>query len=132
MSRRVFWLVRKDLLECLGNRMVMIPMIVLPLVKCVALPAALILLGLGSGTFRMNGAEQLERVLPLYRIPESFTEPIERLLHVFLNYTIMPFFLIIPLMISVIIAAHSVAGGKEKRTLETPLHTPLSNRDLVM
>lgn len=132
MSPKVLWLVRKDLQECLGDRMIILPMIVLPLVTCVAMPAALILLGLGSGTLQMNGAEQLERVLPFYDIPASFTAPVERLLYVFLNYTLMPIFLIIPLMVSVIIAANSVAGEKEKRSLETLLYTPLSNREFVL
>lgn len=91
-SRKVAWLVRKDLMQCLGNKMVLLPMIIIPLFFCAALPAAMIILGLGSGELQVNGFQQLERIL-----------------YVFLNYTIMPFFLIIPLMVSVIIAAHSVA-----------------------
>ena len=131
-SPKVMWLVRKDIQECLGNRMVLVPMFLLPLLLCVAMPALLILLGLGSGLSRMNGADQIERILPLYPIPEAFTEPVERVLYVFLNYTIMPLFLIIPLMVSVIIAAHSVAGEKEKQSLETLLYTPLSNKEFVL
>jgi ABC-2 type transport system permease protein len=102
-------------MECLGNNMVVLPMIILPLLMCVAMPAVMILLGLGSGTFQMNGVEQIERIL-----------------YVFLNFTIMPFFLIIPLMVSVIIAAHSVAGEKEKRSLETLLYAPISNQEFVL
>jgi ABC-2 type transport system permease protein len=69
-SRRILWLVRKDIMECLGNKMVLLPMIILPL--------------------------------------------------------------IIPLMASVIIAAHSVAGEKEKQSLETLLYTPITNEEFVV
>jgi ABC-type Na+ efflux pump permease subunit len=111
--------------------MVVLPMVILPLILCVAMPAAMILVGLGAGVSSINGVEQIERIMPFYRLPASFTEPVERILYVFLNYTLMPFFLIIPLMTSVIIAAHSVAGEKEKQSLETLLYTPLSNEEFV-
>jgi ABC-type Na+ efflux pump permease subunit len=119
-------------MECLGNKMVLLPMIVLPLILCAAMPAAVIVLGLGSGVFEMSGAEQIERILPLYDIPAGFTGTAERVFYVFLNYILMPIFLIIPLMVSVIIAAHSVAGEKEKQSLETLLYTPISNREFVL
>jgi ABC-2 type transport system permease protein len=39
--------------------------------------------------------------------------------------------LLVPVMASTIIAANSIVGEKERHTLETLLHTPLSNRELL-
>jgi ABC-2 type transport system permease protein len=131
-SRKIYWIVRKDLAECLGNRIVVIPMIILPLMLCVIMPAAMIVLGLSQGVLVMNGSQFIERILPLYNIPAIYADAMDRLLYVFLNYTMMPFFLIIPMMASSVIAANSVAGEKERKTLETLLYAPLSNREFVM
>jgi ABC-2 type transport system permease protein len=129
--RKSLWLARKDLKESLSNPMVVAPMIVLPLVVCVVLPAALIILGLKGGIASINGTELIERILPLYRIPARFTDLTEKLLYVFLNFTVMPFFTIIPVMSAAVLSANSVAGEKERHTLETLLYAPITNRELV-
>jgi ABC-type Na+ efflux pump permease subunit len=49
-----------------------------------------------------------------------------------LGYLIAPLFLIIPLMVSAVLAADAFAGEKERRTIETLLHLPISNRDLYL
>jgi ABC-2 type transport system permease protein len=131
-SRKIWYLVRKDLMESLGNRMVVLPMIALPLILCVAMPAAMIILGLRSGVYIVSGSQLIERILPLYDIPARLAGAPERLLYVFLNYIIMPFFYIIPIMSSAVLAANSVAGEKERRSLETLLYSPISNRELVL
>jgi ABC-type Na+ efflux pump permease subunit len=130
--RKVGWLVRKDLKEALGNKFVVLPMFILPLVLCVAIPVLLVYLGLELGAIASSGAQSLERLLPLYDIPGRLVDPVERMLYVFLNYTMMPFFIIIPIMLSGVIAANSVAGEKERKSLETLLYTPLSNREFVL
>jgi ABC-type Na+ efflux pump permease subunit len=53
------------------------------------------------------------------------------MLYVFLNYSFVPLFIIVPLMVSSIVAANSVVGEKERGTLETLLYTPLTNRELL-
>jgi len=46
------------------------------------------------------------------------------------NYMFAPMFLIVPLMVSSIIAADSFVGERERRTLEALLYTPVSDADL--
>src|SRR5690606_16359847 len=41
-------------------------------------------------------------------------------------------FLIVPLMVSAVIAADAFAGEKERRTLESMLNLPVSDRDLFI
>jgi ABC-type Na+ efflux pump permease subunit len=52
--------------------------------------------------------------------------------YVFALYIFAPFFLIIPLMASSVIASDSFAGEKERKTIEALLATPLSDSELML
>ncbi len=56
----------------------------------------------------------------------------ERLLVLILGYLLAPLFLVVPLMVSAVLAADAFAGEKERRTLEALLHLPISDRDLFI
>ena len=128
---RVKAIVKKDLLELKANKMAVTPMIIVPLVLCVALPAAITLLALRLDISAINGSELIKGLLPFYAIPESFDTVARQILYVFLNYMFVPFFMLIPIMVSSIVAANSVVGEKERKTLETLLYTPVTNREFV-
>jgi ABC-type Na+ efflux pump permease subunit len=129
---RVSAIVRKDLLELRKNKLAMMPMVVVPLVLCVLLPGVLTALALMLDISAVNGSDFIERLLPVYDVPTEFTTTAVRVLYVFLNYMFVPFFMLVPIMVSSVIAANSVVGEKERRTLETLLYTPVSNRELIM
>jgi ABC-type Na+ efflux pump permease subunit len=130
--RRVSAIARKDLKEVSGSRQVIVPMAVVPLVMCVLLPAVVLLVALNIGEAGMGSMGALVKLAERYPVPALFTTPVDRLLFVFLNYTFLPFFMIIPLMVSSIIAANSIVGEKERGTLETLLYTPVTNRELII
>jgi ABC-2 type transport system permease protein len=130
--RRVSAIVRKDLQEVTSNRTVVLPMAIVPLVMCVVLPSAILLVGLNLGGEALGNMAGLAGLADRYPVPPGYTSMIDRLLFVFLNYSFLGFFLIIPLLVSSIIAANSVVGEKERGTLETLLYTPVSNRELVL
>ena len=129
--RRVFAIVRKDLGEVTGSRSVMIPMAIVPVVLCLVLPAVVLLLGLNGGADAMGNIDTLARLADRYPVPAVFQTTVDRLLYVLLNYTFLPFFLIVPVLVSTFIAANAVVGEKERGTLETLLYTPVTNRELV-
>ena len=128
---RVKALVRKDIGEVFSSKMTLVPLVVVPLVLCVLLPAGLMLAGFLLDVALIQGVQFLEKVIPLYPIPDALENITHQMLFIFFNYTFVPFFMIIPLMISSLIAANSVVGEKERGTLETLLYTPISNRELV-
>ena len=129
---RVKAIVRKDLSELRANKMAMVPMIIVPVVLCVVVPAVLTFLSLRLDISAVNGAAFIERMLPVYNIPAGFTTTSARITYVFLNYIFVPFFLLVPVMVSSIMAANSVVGEKERKTLETLLYTPITNREFVL
>jgi len=129
---RVKAIVRKDLTELRANRMAMIPMAVVPLVLCVLLPAALTFLALKLDLAAVNGAAFIERMLPSYNIPAGFDTMAAKIVYVFLNYLFLPFFMLVPVMVSSIVAANAVVGEKERKTLESLLYTPVTNREFTI
>ena len=69
----------------------------------------------------------------LENIPGDFADPIlalpadEQLVVLVLGYLLAPLFLIVPLMVSAVLAADAFAGEKERKTLESLLHLPISD-----
>src|SRR5205085_3354928 len=58
--------------------------------------------------------------------------PRERLLVLVDGYLLAPLFLIVPLMLAAVLAADAFAGEKERKTLESLLHQPVPDRDLLL
>src|SRR3954467_5479877 len=71
-------------------------------------------------------------------VPGDLAKPILRLpvrqqLVVLVNgYLLAPLFLIVPLMVSAVLAADAFAGEKERKTLESLLHLPMSDREIFV
>lgn len=71
-------------------------------------------------------------------VPESLARPLdglpddERLIRLFLGFLVAPLFVMVPLMVSAVLAADSFAGERDRRTLETLLHTPVPEREMYL
>jgi len=122
-------LTRHDLTAVRRSPAVIIPILVLPLFLLVLLP-------LSIGIAARNPDMSVDRYLDL--LPGRLADPIEalpdseRLIVLVLGYLIAPMFLIVPLMVSAVLAADSFAGEKDRRTLETLLHSPVRDRELYL
>ncbi len=66
-------------------------------------------------------------VKPILDLPER-----EQIIVLVLGYLLSPLLLVIPLMVSAVLAADAFAGEKERRTLEGLLYLPISDRDLFL
>ena len=132
-ARRIRAVMRKDLRELAANPMVVIPMAVVPALMCVIVPCAITIAALSAGAEQLNrGAEQIAKLIPLYDVPFVFSDPVSRLLYVVLNYTFLPMFMIVPVMMATLISANAIVGEKERKTLETLLSTPITNREFIV
>ncbi len=125
--RAVMW---KDLTAVRRSKAVVLPMLLVPLLLFVFLPA-----GVG---FAARAVTHVNVDAFLSRLPGDVAAPIRQLpareqLVVLVNgYLLAPLFLIVPLMVSVVLAADSFAGEKERKTIEVLLHLPISDRDLFL
>ena len=86
-----------------------------------------------SYTQSISSLKPLLEYLPKH-VQEELKEMNEMqiLVYVMLKYFFAPFFLIIPLMVSNVIASDSFAGEKERKTIEALLATPLSDSELFL
>jgi ABC-type Na+ efflux pump permease subunit len=120
---------RRDLQAVRRSKAVVLPMLVVPTILLVLLPASV---GLAAN----DRSVDVDRFLGL--LPAQLTEPIlglpvrEQLVVLILGYLVAPLFLIVPLMVSAVLAGDAFAGEKERKTLESLLHLPLRDRDLYI
>lgn len=125
----------KDLWLALKQPMVLWPLILLPVILLVGMPAFM------AGTFMSIPPEEFtqdadmdaffnnmpESMLADLRVIES---PREQMVYLFLVYIFAPMFLVLPLMVSSVIGSDSFAGEKERKTMEALLYTPTTDVEL--
>ena len=122
-------IMRRDLAAVARSKAVMLPMLLVPLLLLVMLPLSVGLAANGS-------ALDVDQFLSM--LPGRLAEPVtalpdrEQLVVLVLGYLVAPLFLIVPLMVSAVLASDAFAGEKERKTLETVLHLPVRDRDLYI
>jgi ABC-2 type transport system permease protein len=121
--------VAKDYRAIRRSKPIVIPMVAVPGLLLVIVP---FFIGLYARNAEVN---DIERALD--RLPGGFADPIldlptEERLVVLVAYLLAPLLLIIPIMVSAVLAGDAFAGEKERRTLETLLHLPIPDRELFV
>jgi ABC-2 type transport system permease protein len=126
---------RKDWREVSRNWQVILPIVVVPIMFSIALPVLILLIPSlaalpGSS---LGGLETMIQNLPDH-VQRELAEMTDQqvLVYIMSLYFLAPFFLIIPLMTSSVIASDSFAGEKERKTIEALLATPLSDSELLI
>jgi len=124
----------RDLIVVTRSKAMMLPMLIVPLIFVVAIPAAV---GLFAPQMAAAGeAGDFEQFLEIMPAPirETFAGYNEAQLIVvaILEHLFAPMFLIIPMMVASTIAAGSFVGEKERKTLEALLHTPTTDTELFL
>jgi ABC-type Na+ efflux pump permease subunit len=134
-ARAIRAIIRKDLKVVSRNKGVMLPIIIAPLVMFVILPWIVPLMPFLGELFGVtpNDAQGLISQMPA-GIQQEFAgyDLYQGFAIYFLVYIMASFFLIIPLMVSSVIAADSFAGEKERKTMEALLYTPTTDRELFI
>ena len=132
-TRAILAIVRKDLKVALQNKGVVLPIVILPLILFVAFPW---IMTYAFSFTDISGASMSNVDEMMARMPSGLLYELrgynqEQQMIVFaLVYMLAPMFLIMPLMVSSVIAADSFAGEKERKTLEALLYTPTTDREL--
>jgi ABC-2 type transport system permease protein len=128
--RVVATLAARDWRAVRRSKSVMIPMLAVPIILLIVMP-----FGIGLAAQARTGADLTNL---LSRVPGDMARPIrelpqrEQLIVLVNGYLLAPLFLIVPLMVSAVLAADAFAGEKERRTLESLLHLPVPDRALFL
>ncbi len=123
-TRSIWTIARKDLMEVQQNSMAWKPAIIVPFVFFVLIPVVILVLPgipfFQKQAFSSNvSIEQIRSVLPAEILSLIAGKTDAQIFpFVFLGYLFAPMFLIMPLMLSSIVAAESFAGERERKTLE--------------
>lgn len=133
MNWHAIWaIIEKDLKIVLQSKSVTIPLVTVPLLVAVVLPSVL---GFVMHSAGMLGQIDVQRLLAV--LPSTLTEqmagltPSQVVFYYILVYLFAPLYLILPIMVSNVIAADSFAGERERKTLEALLYTPTSDSELL-
>jgi ABC-type transport system involved in multi-copper enzyme maturation permease subunit len=135
--RAIMAIVWKDIKVLSRTKGVVLPLLIVPLFFTVFFPA--IFASLPQLT-RMAGLPQpVQGINDLFRhFPAGFQAelaaylPLQRMVVLMVVYYFAPMYLILPLMVSSVVAADSIAGEKERRTMEALLYTPTSDQELFV
>lgn len=132
---KVVLVFKKDWIEVRRNWQVTLPIIIVPLMISVLLPVLLTTIShiTGSSGASLSDFENLIRNMPTH-VQERVKIMSEKqaMVYIMALYFFAPFFLIIPLMASSVIASDSFAGEKERKTIEALLATPISDGELFL
>ena len=133
--RAVRAIVRKDLKVVFQNKGVSIPLIVVPLLIMSVMPTLAAFVPVlqdmpGAG---LSEIEPFLKAMPAGLQAElaGYSES-QTIIVLFLVYLLAPMYLVLPLMVASVIAADSFAGEKERKTMEALLHTPTTDRELLL
>lgn len=112
----LFKITKKDWREIKSNKQIIIPMIIVPLLFAVVLPFFIVILPILSGD------------------SDEFAEfgGVVGFIYYMANSQLMPSLVMIPLLVTMAIAADSWAGEKERKTAESILLLPVSDGDLLV
>jgi len=129
---RAWALASKDIRETLTTPQLILPLIMVPLVVVVGYPV-IFLVALRITPGAVNGLGDFFTSFPASAVPyfPGLTSA-GRAAYIGVVYLFSGFFLLVPVMVSTVIAANSFAGEKERRTLEGLLYTPISDTEMVV
>lgn len=125
----------KDWREIRRNWQVIGPLVIVPMLIAVMLPLVIILIPTLitiPGT-SLNIPVTMFENLPLeIKLEIAGMNISQQMVYVFILYFFAPFFLIIPIMASSVLASDSFAGEKDRKTIEALLATPLTDSELLL
>lgn len=126
---------RKDWREISRNWQVILPIVVIPVMFSVILP---VLIAVIPSITTAPGSSVAEFETMIKNLPNHVQDELagmtdqQAMLYIMALYFFAPFFLIIPLMASSVIASDSFTGEKERKTIEALLATPISDSKLFL
>ena len=120
----------RDLRLVRRSRAVLIPIVVVPIVLLLVPPLALLTTSGAPEALAAELQPLLARVTPAMAPPAS--TPGQQAIVLVLVHVFAPLFLVVPIMVASVTAADSVVGERERGTLEGLLHSPTTDRELLV
>jgi len=133
--RAIRAIMRKDLSLVFKNRMVWLPIVVVPAMLLVIMPVVMLALPafLSPAEFESEELEPLLKKMPAHlKLQIAQLSGVQQYVLLASSHMFAPLFLIVPLMVSSVLGADSFAGERERKTLEALLYTPITDSELFL
>lgn len=139
MNKQAIWAIaKKDIRGITSSIQIWLPMVLVPLILGVVMPAAIIIAirtidisSIGNMQMIIDVIEKMPKG-SLRELLQSFPSVNHKIIYFIVNYLFAPFFLIIPIMASSVISANSFVGEKERKTIESLLLAPIDIKSLFI
>jgi ABC-2 type transport system permease protein len=123
----------KDLSEVAKNRIAVTGAIVLSVIFAIGFPLLITQIAVVTTGSNQPSFDTLSANIPPAFLEQMGTlSPTQLPIVLILGYLIAPLFLILPLILSCMIAAEAFVGEKERKTLEALLYTPATDAELFL
>jgi len=131
--RAIRAVIGKDLKVVIRSKMIMGTTIGVSLMMLVLIPSILSAATLFMPEATTNDIDEIMAMMP-EELKGMFDNrhPAEVFFEYAITYMFAPLFLIVPLMVSTVIAADSFVGERERKTMEALLHSPITNWELLV
>ena len=114
MNNGQFTLIKKDIRSITSNKQIFAVLLIVPLALTVVLPSVFVLVL----TQKPEAASDFQKQLDMLPVTNMACSQQQKILGLILNNIMPPFFLIVPIMASSVMAASSFVGEKEKHTIQ--------------
>ncbi|NWQ41313.1 ABC transporter permease subunit [Bacillus sp. EB106-08-02-XG196] len=140
-KQTILTIAQKDMKATFSSKKVWVPMIILAFLLCIVVPACMAYFGIH---FDLVGTSSKEIEKPINAFIKDFpNEEIRnnlialptlglKFVYFFLTFMMIPFFLMVAIINSMVTSSNSFVGEKERNTLETLLFAPISIKDLFL
>lgn len=134
--RAIFAITRKDLKVVSKNKAVLYPLILVPLIFVIFIPALFSFILQDEATtedFTTEMSSFFENLPDGIRSEiDTYESDNQRILYLVIVYQLAPMFLILPMLVSSVLAADSFAGEKERKTLEALIYSPTTDGEIYI
>ncbi|MFC3931358.1 ABC transporter permease [Streptococcus dentapri] len=125
-------IIRKDFLEMKSDKAIITSILPMSILFSLILPIVILLFGNHMEVITsINGLSAFLKNSNAFPVNENIKNGTTPLYLIFM-YFFVPIFILLPVMVSNIIASYSFIGEKENRTLESLLYTPINDASLII
>jgi len=125
-----FYIFKKDWQEIYKNKEILLPVIILPILFSIIFPILLIGSALLIPPEEYNNGEGLADLIPFFQGQENAV--LKTIIYYNINFLMKPLFLFTPMILTMVIASDSFAGEKERKTIESLLILPITDKELIL
>ncbi|MFP7295868.1 ABC transporter permease subunit [Neobacillus niacini] len=140
-KQTILAIAQKDMKATFSSKKVWVPMIIVAILLCIIVPSGMAYFGIH---FDLVGTSAKDMDKPIIALINDFPNEEMRntliglptigykFVYFFLTFMMIPFFLMVAIINSMVTSSNSFVGEKERNTLETLLFAPISIKDLFL